>query len=417
MLLSLSVKVTSLYGMKILVSNPSKQYTPFLIRALLDKGFTVCYATSYWYKKNHFVLRFLANHIKSLSLELRKREDKLIPDNIVVTHFVGVVYKFIGRFFIRDTERLSFYEDRIHDWWVKKYLVEFKPNIIIGYEKSCHDSFVVANKLGICTILDLAQVHTAFIKQLRNETSFFSEITGSNVLFERIHSVKQSEYALSSRIICLSSFAARTILTHNGIKANLHVANLGFDPKRFHPKSSYLRSDNLELIYVGIVTKRKGIHNLIELMNSLRIQPIHLTVVGPWGDASDILNSHSKYPNISYIPYLYHEALAERLRQSDVFILPSYLDSWAAVVLEAMACGLPVITTTQTGASEVVGNDAGVVLEAGDVNGLRNAVMGYLNNASLIEQHGRSAVRKVQAYHWGRYFEQVQRVVEHAFVN
>lgn len=403
--------------MRILISNPSKQYTPFLIQALLQAGHEVWFATSYWYRSEHRILRWLAKWNQRLSTELKKKQDKSIPEKIVLTNPWGTLYKFLGRFIIRDVERWSYYEDRIHDRWAKGLVKRMQPAVLIGYEKSCKDSFSIAKQLGVHTILDLAQVHTAFIQQLRKDTNFFAAITGKRSLFERIHALKQSEYALSDQVICLSNFAADTMLQQGFPKGKLHIANLGFDPKRFHPKESYPKPDILQLIYVGIVTRRKGIHLLIELMQSIQKLPVHLTVVGPWGDATDILNTQSNYSNITYIPYLHHEALAERLQQSDVFVLSSYLDSWAAVVLEAMACGLPVITTTQTGASEVVGNDAGVVLEAGDVNGLRNAVMGYLNNASLIEQHGRSAVRKVQAYHWGRYFEQVQQVVEHAFVN
>ena len=403
--------------MRILVSNPSKQYTPFLIQALLQAGHEVWFVTSYWYRSEHRILRWLAKWNQRLATELKKKQDKSIPEKIVLTNPLGTLYKFLGRFIIRDVERWSYYEDRIHDRWAKGLVKRMQPAVLIGYEKSCKDSFRIAKQLGVHTILDLAQVHTTFIQQLRKETSFFASITGKQSLFERIHAIKQAEYTLSDHVICLSNFAADTMLQQGFPKEKLHIANLGFDPKRFHPKVTYNKPDILQLIYVGIVTRRKGIHLLIELMQSIQTLPVHLTVVGPWGDATDILNTQSSYSNITYIPYLHHEVLAERLRQSDVFVLPSYLDSWAAVVLEAMACGLPVITTTQTGASEVVGDDAGVVLEAGDVNGLRNAVMGYLNNASLIEQHGRSAVRKVQAYHWGRYFEQVQRVVEHAFVN
>ena len=403
--------------MRILVSNPSKQYTPFLIQALLKAGHEVWFATSYWYRSEHRILRWLAKWNQRLATELKKKQDESIPEAIVLTNPWGTLYKFLGRFIIRDVERWSYYEDRIHDRWAKGLVKRMQPAILIGYEKSCKDSFAIAKQLGVHTILDLAQVHTAFIQQLRKETSFFADITGKQSLFERIHTLKQSEYALSDQVICLSNFAEDTMLQQGFSKEKLHIANLGFDPKRFHPKVTYNKPDILQLIYVGIVTRRKGIHLLIELMQSIQTLPVHLTVVGPWGDATDILNTQSNYSNITYIPYLHHEALAERLQQSDVFVLPSYLDSWAAVVLEAMACGLPVITTSQTGASEVVGNDAGVVLEVGDVNGLRNAVMGYLNNASLIEQHGRSAVRKVQAYHWGRYFQQVKRVVESSCSN
>lgn len=403
--------------MKILVSNPSKQYTPFLIQALLQAGHEVWFATSYWYRSEHRILRWLAKWNQRLATELKKKQDASIPEAIVLTNQWGTLYKFLGRFIIRDVERWSYYEDRIHDRWAKGLLTKFQPDMVIGYEKSCLDTFQFARQRGIKTILDLAQVHSGFIQQLRQQTTFFSSITGTEKLFQSIHRLKQEEYSYSDQVVCLSNFAANTMLQNGFSKEKLHIANLGFDPNRFQPKSTFQQSAKLQLIYVGIVTRRKGIHLLIELMQSIEALPVHLTVVGPWGDASNLLNTKSTYPNITYIPYLHHEALAERLQQSDVFVLPSYLDSWAAVVLEAMACGLPVITTTQTGASEVVGNDAGVVLEARDINGLRNAVMGYLNNASLIEQHGRTAVRKVQAYHWGRYFQQVQRVVENTFVS
>lgn len=403
--------------MRILISNPSKQYTPFLIQALLQAGHEVWFVTSYWYRSSHRILQWFATWNQRLATELQKKQDHRIPESIVYSNPWGSIYKFLGRFIIRDVERWSYYEDRIHDRWAKGLVKRLQPDILIGYEKSCEQSFAQAKQLGVHTILDLAQVHTAFIQQLRKDTDFFAAITGTPTLFDRIHAIKQAEYALSDQVICLSRFAADTMLQQSFPQHKLHIANLGFDPKRFHPKTVYKKPDTLQLIYVGIVTRRKGMHLLIDLMQSIQDLPVQLTVVGPWGDATDLLNKKSSYSNITYIPYLHHEALAERLQQSDVFVLPSYLDSWAAVVLEAMACGLPVITTTQTGASEVVGDDAGFVLTAGDLGGLKSAVMHYLHHPEAIEMHGLNAVAKVQEYQWGRYFQQVQRVVEHAFVN
>lgn len=399
--------------MKVLVSNPSKQYTPFLIQALLQAGHEVWFATSYWYRSEHRILRWMAKWNQRLTTELKKKQDASIPEAIVLTNPWGSLYKFLGRFIIRDVERWSYYEDRIHDRWAKGLLTKFQPDMVIGYEKSCLDTFQFARQCGIKTILDLAQVHSGFIQQLRQQTTFFSSITGTEKLFQSIHRLKQEEYSYSDQVICLSDFAANTMLQNGFSKEKLHIANLGFDPKRFQPKSTYQQSAKLQLIYVGIVTRRKGIHLLIELMQSIEALPVHLTVVGPWGDASDLLNTKSTYPNITYIPYLHHEALAERLQQADVFVLPSYLDSWAAVVLEAMACGLPVITTTQTGASEVVGNDAGVVLTRVDILGLRKAIDLYLSTPTLIEQHGRQAVVKAYSYTWNTYFDRITDLISH----
>jgi glycosyltransferase involved in cell wall biosynthesis len=79
-----------------------------------------------------------------------------------------------------------------------------------------------------------------------------------------------------------------------------------------------------------------------------------------------ILPKYQDLP-IDWSPPLPHSQLAERLRSADVFVLPSLEDGFARTVTEAMACGLPVVTTPNTGASDLI--ESGV---NGEVAPIRN---------------------------------------------
>jgi len=395
--------------MRIIVSNPSKQYTPQTVKALMPLG-KVTYFTCFWYKKKNPLLNLIAAISPKHNREFKKKTDNSLPNEIIETNIPGSLYKFFGRFIYRDVEQWSYNEDRIHDAQAKKRLSTWKPDVIIGYEKSCIDTFTAAKRKNIMTVLDLSQVHADFIKQLRNDHPFFSDVTGSLELFDKINQQKKAEYALADHIIALSEFAKHTLLQYGIAPHKVSVANLGFNPQQFTIKE-YKPAQQLRLVYVGIVTLRKGIQLLIDLMQQCQHMDITLTVIGPRGDASHLLNNNSNYPNIRYIEYLHHDELVKELQQSDVFVLPSFLDSWAAVAIEAMACGLPAILSDQTGAMDAIDDSCGIVVKTGDEQALKDAIMHFYNNRQLLESMGRNAHAKAQQYTWKHYHQRIQTII------
>ncbi|MHA4858181.1 glycosyltransferase, partial [Enterococcus faecium] len=87
----------------------------------------------------------------------------------------------------------------------------------------------------------------------------------------------------------------------------------------------------------GIITKRKGIHLLLEVISNFHSSDVELILVGPKGDASDFLQKYQSFTHITYYEAMPQNQLADFFRNADVFVFPSFLDSWAAVVPEAMA--------------------------------------------------------------------------------
>ena len=74
-----------------------------------------------------------------------------------------------------------------------------------------------------------------------------------------------------------------------------------------------------------------------------------------------------------------------------MFILPSRYDGWGAVINEAISVGLPVISSSETGASYSLVKNNGFVFKAGDINALSDAMKKYINNKELIIEHSKNS--------------------------
>ncbi|MBC7650285.1 MAG: glycosyltransferase family 4 protein, partial [Deinococcales bacterium] len=317
--------------MLIAVSNPSKQYTHQTVAALSNNpNYQVYFLTSFWFMPQHIWWHNWLSKIPQINNQLKKKSGDIIPPNIVVTHFSGILYSFIGRFFYNGEKR-SFIEDKIHDKWAAKWVKTHQPNVFIGYEKSCSNSFKAVKQYGGKTVLDLAQVHINFIEQLRYQYPFFQQITGDEKLYNSIKKIKLEEYQLADFVTTLSNFAKDTMIENGYPTYKVSVVNIGANTQLFKAKQAYnsTNAKPIKLLFVGAVTKRKGIHILCEVMQELVHENITLDIIGPLGDGIDLSSLLENNNRIQHTPYLHHSELAIKMQAADIFVFPSYLDSWA----------------------------------------------------------------------------------------
>lgn len=117
--------------------------------------------------------------------------------------------------------------------------------------------------------------------------------------------------------------------------------------------------------------------------------------------------------NVAYEGASHPGGVAEMMRQADIFVLPTLEDSFALVVFEAMATGLPVVTTSHAGASEMIeAGDDGLILPAGDVDALAEAIRRLVQSPELCRELGAAARRKVQGAHsWEDYGRRVMEKI------
>ncbi len=158
-------------------------------------------------------------------------------------------------------------------------------------------------------------------------------------------------------VLSPSSYVTRSFL-ERGFKPeqiirNVYPINLDcFRP----PTSPRPKERPFTVISTGAPSLRKGTPYLLEAFREVRrAHPdARLLLTGPpHPSLRDVLPKFSDVP-IEWAPGLPHPQLAERLRSADVFVLPSLEDGFARTVTEALGCGLPVITTPNTGASDLI---------------------------------------------------------------
>ncbi|MDT7837664.1 glycosyltransferase [Aquabacterium sp. OR-4] len=177
----------------------------------------------------------------------------------------------------------------------------------------------------------------------------------------------------------------------------VQVVGNGVDLARFRPepraearRALGLAADAPVLISVGGLVERKGFHRVIELLPALlqRHPGLRYLVVGgpsPEGDMGEALRAQVAQAGLDevvrFLGPLPPDALRGPLSAADVFVLSTRNEGWANVFLEAMACGLPVVTTAVGGNAEVVCRpELGTVVPFGDAAQLQAAVDGALRH-------------------------------------
>lgn len=281
-------------------------------------------------------------------------------------------------------------------------------DIVLTYENANRNTMRAAKQAGKTTVLDLAQIHHEDIAQYAR---WFMSPETLRAEIEEINSRKTEAFQYTDYVLVLSSFAAESMLRHGWPAERLFTVNLGVDVQRFSPKPGYRSEGPMRLLFVGTMTRRKGLAVLFQALKTLPEGSVELTLIGPMADAADLLREHAG--EFRYLPFLHHEELVEHYRQADVFVFPSLLDSWAQTVLEAMACGTPAIVSENTGAKDAVRQGGGWVVPANDAQALADQLLFCLIHRDEIERAGKQAHTIAQQYTWENYRRQLLATIHH----
>src|SRR5262249_8533771 len=168
--------------------------------------------------------------------------------------------------------------------------------------------------------------------------------------------------------------ADRIDLVHNGVPLD----RFRFDPElREKSREEFnLRPDQLALLFAGSGWERKGLLFAIEAMALCKDREMRLLVAGR-GDARPYKTTRLRFWREDPLRFLGEVAdLAPVYAAADIFILPTIYDPFSNACLEALACGLPVITTHSNGFSEIIEDSVhgSLVEDPGNLIGLRDAI-------------------------------------------
>jgi teichuronic acid biosynthesis glycosyltransferase TuaC len=208
----------------------------------------------------------------------------------------------------------------------------------------------------------------------------------------------------AARVFAVSDSLRRLAIELGASVEKTEVVGNGIDTERFQPvaraaaRARFGLPDSAKvLISVGALVERKGMHRVIDVLPALleHRPDLHYLIVGgasPEGDNRTELTAQvarlGLADRVHFLGALPPDELKWPLSASDVFVLATRNEGWANVFLEAMACGLPVITTDVGGNAEVVcREELGSIVPFGDSAALQQAL-----DAALDKNWERSAI-------------------------
>lgn len=227
----------------------------------------------------------------------------------------------------------------------------------------------------------------------------------------------------ADRVIAVSAALRQVGIELGAREADAHLIGNGIDLDKFHPIPQVearqrlgIAPDSSVLVSVGGLVERKGFHRVIECLPQLlkdhpRLVLLVVGGAGPEGDFSPRLRELTRElgleSQVRFLGALPPQDLHVPLSAADVFVLATRYEGWANVLLEAMACGLPVVTTRVGGNAEVVCRpELGSLVPFGEPRALAAAI-----DESLRRPWDRQAIRAYAAENtWDRRIEQLLRL-------
>ena len=265
-------------------------------------------------------------------------------------------------------------------------------------------AIIYAQNKGIKVLVDHSIAHPAYMeKHLRNEfeknnTPFNLGI--SNPLWKEI----MYDCEEGDRLLVNSDFVKNTFIEY-GFDANkIDVVYLGVRSDFFGLKKSYELTGPLKILFTGGFGFRKGAEYSLRAMQKLDELKVdyEYIVVGSNAEAQTLLK---QYPikHLKLIGMVPQDNLKQYLSEADIYLFPSLCEGCASSGMEAMAAGLPVIATVESGLP-ITNEKNGFVIESKRVDDIVDAILKLRNNQIMRTQLGIAASKLIQNnYTWEKY--------------
>jgi glycosyltransferase involved in cell wall biosynthesis len=210
-----------------------------------------------------------------------------------------------------------------------------------------------ARRKGIPTVLDVPIAHMRdYYNCLKPEYDQLG-LKFHDRLVRKWMERAEIEYEAADWIVAGSNFVKESLVKHGVDSSKIIINHYGVDTSLWattHKRCNAKRT-KMTFVYTALIGPRKGIQYLIKAWTLAEISDAELVICGsgdmPWEKIQNPMPT-----NVLFLGRLKHEKLAEIYSEADVYVLPSLLEGFARSGVEAMAAGLPLIITEETGLTD-----------------------------------------------------------------
>lgn len=276
--------------------------------------------------------------------------------------------------------------------------------VFLGWSGMSLRSILQARKDNKVSVLERGSTHIRYQFDLLDE-----EYKNWNLKFHgdpRVAEQEEEEYELADYVVVPSTFVRNTFIRRGYPADKIFVNNFGassyFEPSA--PKRS-----KFTIAYVGNLSVRKGLPYLFNALHQLSIPEEAYDVWFIGNITSEIKQLIPKYQraNWKFFGFVRHPSLAELLSQCSIAVQPSIEEGMSMVIPQLMACGTPVIATTNTGGEDFIKDRVnGFIVPIRDPRSLVDRIQLLYEDDALREQMQGEAVQHARLFgSWDQYGE------------
>ncbi|MBU3659555.1 MAG: glycosyltransferase family 4 protein, partial [Flavobacteriales bacterium] len=343
------------------------------------------------------------------------RKQNNLPIDLIITSYSAVFWLIMYKIFKKQFCQVN--KDKALSKKAAKVANKYDYDLI-AYSYYGLPAFDILNP-NLKKILFQLHPQPNFIKKLFEEE--IKLIPASEKSLSQEHELKNNdnhfhqlnlEAKSADLVLCASSFTKYTLEQEN-INTKIEVIPYGVDLKDYPFFDKDINSKTLKVLFVGSLNQRKGIYYLLEAIEKMQNDKfdIELTIVGRGIFDKEIL-SLFKINRLNIKQNVSFAELINFYKDSDVFVLPSICEGFAQVILEAMATGLPVISTNHTSAPDLLNDGTdGFVIPIRDSKIIVDKLTYLIKNPIERQIMGKLAFEKSKLFNWERFKKQlIQRL-------
>lgn len=407
---------------RVVLSHPGTG--PFIqqtAQALHEAGLLAAYVTTFAYRPSSLSGRLLRAGLRTISANphrlLVRRRVLGVPDTLVVSYPLPEYLRVLARKARLGDIAVDLVWEQSELWFDRTVARRHVPGsaAVYGYEHACLRSFQAQRERGGLCIYEMPGTHYRAVERIMNaEFERFPELqtayrTHTARQDPRRNARREAELQLAHRIVVNSSFARDCLLQAGVGEDRITVVPLGAPPIVEGERDE--RNGPFVFLSAGSQSARKGTHYLLQAWRTL----------APRAGAELWLTGSMKLPPslLAGLPgtvvarnTVPQQELFEHFRRADVLVFPSLSEGFGMVITEAMAHGLPVITTPNTAGRDLINHgENGLLVPAGDADALAAAMEWCLDHPDAVREMGRRARTTAAGWQWPDYRAALARVV------
>ena len=227
----------------------------------------------------------------------------------------------------------------------------------------------------------------------------------------------------ATAVIAISQHTKNDLCSFYGINAaKIHVIHGAYDHQCFFPEKNLkiLSKFGLQnfpyILAVGSVSPRKNFFGLLKAVSRIQNDiPHHLVIAGPRSPAENmkIQNAADQLglsDRLHLLPYLPNQSLRALYSNAALFAYPSLYEGFGIPVLEAMACGAPVLAANTTSIPEVAGN-AAFLIDPNNIDAIANGIFKITTNQDAKKQYSKRGLKQVKNFSWEKSARQLIQLI------